>query len=91
MPFLHILGVAAVLVVAAAFAAADEESPDSFPDGEGRDETFYFCTACHGGALIKQQGLTRDRWSETLDIMTEPDFADVVRRVRSRLDQGGHG
>ena len=39
------------------------------PDGKGRDTTFYACTACHGVALIKAQGLTRDLWDASLDLM----------------------
>jgi hypothetical protein len=41
------------------------------PDGKGRDTTFYACTACHGVALIKAQGLTRDLWDSTFDLMLE--------------------
>jgi hypothetical protein len=39
------------------------------PDGKGREATFYACTACHGVALIKAQGLTRDLWDASLDLM----------------------
>ena len=39
------------------------------PDGKGRDTTFYACTACHGVALIKAQGLTRELWDASLDLM----------------------
>lgn len=48
-----------------------EESPASLPDGKGRDETFYGCTACHATAIIRQQGMTRERWDETMRVMTE--------------------
>jgi hypothetical protein len=41
------------------------------PDGNGREVTFYTCTACHGVALIKAQGLTRDLWDSTFDLMLE--------------------
>lgn len=44
---------------------------DDMPDGKGRDVTFYTCTACHGVALIKAQGLTRDLWDNTFDTMLE--------------------
>ena len=36
-----------------------DESPEEFPAGTGRDETFYACTACHGFRLVAQQGMTR--------------------------------
>lgn len=66
----------------AAGAWGQEESPEDLPTGKGRDETFYGCTACHGFALVRQQGMTRDRWNETIDYMMErhnmpePDAAD---------------
>lgn len=48
-----------------------EESPDEFPAGKGRDDTFYFCTACHNFKLVAQQGMDRARWDESLNWMTE--------------------
>jgi hypothetical protein len=44
---------------------------EDMPDGKGRDLTFYTCTACHGVALIKAQGLTRDLWDSTFDLMLD--------------------
>lgn len=41
------------------------------PDGKGREITFYTCTACHGVALIKAQGLTRDLWDASIDLMIQ--------------------
>ena len=29
------------------------------------------CTACHGYKLVSNQGMTRDKWDETLTWMTE--------------------
>ena len=52
-------------------ARATDETPDVLPEGKGRDETFYLCTACHGTAIIRQQGLPRERWEETFDWMIE--------------------
>jgi hypothetical protein len=48
-----------------------EEEPEEFPDAPGRDDTFYFCTACHNFKLVAQQGMSRTRWDGTLDMMTE--------------------
>jgi len=48
-----------------------DESPEEFPAGPGRDETFYACTACHNFKLVAQQGMDRRRWDDTLDFMTE--------------------
>jgi hypothetical protein len=47
------------------------DTPEDLPQGKGRDLTFYTCTACHGVALIKAQGLTRDLWDSTFDLMLE--------------------
>jgi hypothetical protein len=43
-----------------------DESPEQYPAGPGRDETFYACTACHGFMLVAQQGMSRRQWDETL-------------------------
>ncbi|MBV6488520.1 MAG: hypothetical protein M5U33_04395 [Pseudorhodoplanes sp.] len=48
-----------------------EENPEDFPPGKGREDTFYFCTACHNFRLVAQQGMDRRRWDETLTWMTE--------------------
>ena len=55
---------------AATFAPRDE-SPEEFPPGPGRDETFYACTACHGFKLVAQQGMNRRQWDDSLNWMTE--------------------
>lgn len=47
------------------------ETPDDLPDGTGRDATFYACVACHGTAIIKAQGMNRERWDATIDWMIE--------------------
>ena len=44
---------------------------EDLPDGKNRELTFYTCTACHGVALIKAQGLTRELWDSTIDLMLE--------------------
>jgi hypothetical protein len=78
------LVLAVALALAGAAAWAQEESPDDLPQGKGRDEAFYGCTACHGFALVRQQGLSRERWDETIDYMStrhnmpELDPADRV-------------
>jgi mono/diheme cytochrome c family protein len=53
---------------AATFTPRDE-SPEDYPPGPGRDETFYACTACHGFKLIASQGLTRRQWDESVNVM----------------------
>lgn len=58
-----------VLLLQASLAAAD--TPEDLPAGEGRDETFFACSACHGLALVKMQGQTRPQWDATIDLMIQ--------------------
>ena len=71
---------AAILVAAlaspmAAFSQAvpapREEKVEDLPDGPGRDEAFGLCSACHAYKLVSNQGMSRERWDETLTWMTE--------------------
>ena len=77
---LYILVVGAMLALALSLAATllhaqtpaftpRDESPEEYPAGTGRDETFYSCTACHGFKIVAQQGLNRRQWEESLDLM----------------------
>ncbi len=47
------------------------EDPESFPDGPGRDDAFYACGACHSFKLVASQGFSRERWDDTISLMTE--------------------
>lgn len=77
-----IIAAALGLFLARGPALAQEESPDDLPEGKGREEAFYGCTACHGFAIIRQQGMSRERWEATIvDMqvrhnMPEPDATD---------------
>ncbi len=69
--------IAAVLLAAAVGLSANpgqvmaaDEMPEQFPDVAHRDQTFYACTSCHGFKLVAAQGMTRDKWAETLVWMT---------------------
>ena len=71
---------AAGLVVSAPQAAYAEqkpafepraEAPEEYPEGPGRDETFYACTACHNFKLVAQQGMSRRQWNESIDLMID--------------------
>jgi hypothetical protein len=55
----------------AAPPAASEETPEMYPEGAHREETFYFCTACHSFRIVAAQGMSRERWSESLEWMTQ--------------------
>ncbi len=58
-----------VLAQAPAFAPRDEQV-ESLPEGPGREETFGLCSACHAYRLVSNQGMSRERWDETLTWMT---------------------
>jgi len=48
-----------------------EEQPEDFPEGKGRDEAFYSCIACHNFKLVAAQGMSRERWNDTINFMIE--------------------
>jgi len=48
-----------------------DETPADYPDGPGRDQTFYTCTPCHGFKLVAAQAQARVQWEDTLDFMTQ--------------------
>ena len=62
-----------------------DESPEDFAPGPGREEAFYACTACHNFKLVAAQGLSRERWDDTLTFMTTrhnmPALAGDERRL----------
>ncbi len=68
----------AVGLAAASFAAGPAasrtgdavETPDSLPDFPGREEAFGYCIGCHSFQVIGRQGMSRERWDETLTWMT---------------------
>jgi hypothetical protein len=63
-----------------------EEQPEQYPDGPNREETFYFCTACHGFKIVAQQGMSRTRWNETFDFMVKRhNMPDVQGADRDRM------
>jgi hypothetical protein len=61
------------------------ETPEDLPEGHGREDTFYRCTACHSTAVIRRSRLSRERWDELMDWMTErhgmPPLEGDERRV----------
>lgn len=66
MLFAVALGATALLPPQPARAA---EQIESLPEGTGREETFYGCTACHGVELIRRQSLNRDGWEDMITLM----------------------
>jgi len=66
------LAVAGAVFLLATSAGADSDIDyDGLPPGEGRDDVYSYCAACHSAKLVSQQGLTRESWDETLDWMIE--------------------
>jgi len=68
------------------FGPTQEEGWAGLPPGPGREEVYYTCNACHSLKLVKQQGLSRSRWDDTLNWMIEEQgmdaFDDVAVRER---------
>ncbi len=67
--FLSVIAV----ISTAAIAQVEDEEPEMalLPTGEGREDVFYLCSACHSIKTVVQQRLSRDVWDETLDWMVE--------------------
>ena len=83
---------AALLAGAVALAAAQtpqftpsEEEPEDFPETPGREAAFYGCTACHGFKLVAAQGMSRQRWDDSIEFMIQrhnmPKIADKERAL----------
>ena len=69
---------AAMLAAGGTGAAwADDLDPD-WPQGPGREEAFYLCSACHSLAIVKQQGLNRESLDELLVWMVEEQGMDEL-------------
>ncbi|MER2251306.1 hypothetical protein ABS772_15420 [Methylorubrum podarium] len=77
MPIRSLIAAAALLLgavstpVSAQPTAPREESAESLPAAPGRDEAFGTCSACHAYRLVAAQGLSRERWDETITLMSE--------------------
>ena len=67
----HAVAESPVQVAAETVAAQEEDEYQGLPPGEGRDETFGMCGACHSMKLVVQQGLSRSRWTEVLQYMVD--------------------
>lgn len=52
-------------------AVSAEDDYRGLPPGEGREEVFGLCAACHSMKLVTQQGLSRSTWKEVLVLMVE--------------------
>lgn len=59
-----------VLGLASTRTGEATETPDALPNFPGRDETFGYCIGCHSFQVVGRQGMSRERWDETLTWMT---------------------
>ena len=52
-------------------ATQPTEDPSVLPAGDGQEEVFYACTACHSTAIIRRSAFPRQQWDGLMDWMTE--------------------
>jgi cytochrome c len=64
-------------------AQEDEFDWQGLPPGKGREETYYACAPCHSLRLVTQQGLSRERWEETMTWM-------VTKQAMPELNPDDH-
>ncbi len=62
---------AAALLLTLAPAQAEENPWDPLPPGEGAEETYYACIACHSLRTVTNGGYSQRVWDELLDWMVE--------------------
>ena len=57
------------------------------PPGPGREDVFYRCKACHSLMIVKQQGLDREGWDESLEWMVEEQGMTPIEdaAIRNRV------
>ena len=61
-----------------------EETPEALPEGEGREETFCRCTACHGTAVFRARACA-ERWEELMDWSTDRQGMPPLEGEERRL------
>jgi len=67
-----ICGAAAAALLLSAPAMAEEEYEFApLPPGEGAEETFYNCSACHSLQTLTNGAYSRRVWDEIIDWMIE--------------------
>lgn len=62
---------AALLFAAPALADEDEYEFAPLPPGEGAEEVYYNCIACHSLRTVTNQRFSRRVWDEVLDWMVD--------------------
>ncbi|MCC5971330.1 MAG: aldehyde dehydrogenase [Pararhodobacter sp.] len=78
---------AALTLAFATPAMADDDNPFApLPPGEGAEETYYACIACHSLRTVTNGAYSRRVWDELLDWMVEdqgmmelePDEREII-------------
>jgi hypothetical protein len=54
------------------------EEPSVLPAGNGQEEVFYACTACHSTAIIRRSRFSREQWDGLMDWMSERHGMNVL-------------
>jgi hypothetical protein len=63
-----------------------EEGPEQYPVHPNRDDAFDFCTACHSFKLVAAQGMSRERWDDSLTWMVKRhNMPDVQGEDRKKI------
>ena len=72
MRFHKVMGAAAAALLLALTPAQAEENPWApLPPGDGAEDTYYACIACHSLRTVTNGGYSRRVWDELLDWMVE--------------------
>lgn len=68
------------------FGREDSNKYAGLPPGEGREEVFGICQACHSLQIVQQQRLDRKAWAKTLQWMKEEQgMPDVGPEMTERI------
>ena len=62
----------------------ESERWHGLPAGPGREEVFYRCKVCHSLMIVKQQGLSRAAWDESLEWMVEEQGMSPIEDETAR-------
>ena len=77
---------AAAAPAGASVASANDDSQQwqGLPPGPGREDVFYRCKACHSLMIVKQQGLSRAAWDQSLEWMVEEQGMTPIEDAATR-------
>jgi hypothetical protein len=64
-----VTGLAAAAIAQRTKPKEEGDAPELYPVHPNRDDAFYACTACHSFKIVAAQGMSRERWDESLDWM----------------------